>query len=501
MGQLTAYQILHDRFHHKGIMGDISAILMWDSATTLKSTGARGRGDQQGTLSLMRHRLISDPDMPNLLAAAAADNTLSGWEKANVREMTRVYQESTIVDPLLTKSIIEQGQICEMAWRQARADNDFASLVPQWEKMFSLVREKAAMRAQHHKCRPYEGLRSEDDSGLTVDEFTRLFQDLDQFVTDFIPLATDAQASQGAPLPCNHQDFSVEKQQALGVRIIQDLGFDWSQGRLDETTHPFCIPSMNDIRLTTRYKTTDYSTGLMAILHECGHGLYEQNLPTDWRYQPIGQAVGMGVHESQALFTEMQVCRSRAFYEYVAPLICEAFGVSGPSYSAENLHRHSLRVNPGFIRVDADEVTYPAHVLLRYKIEKALIDDALPVKDIPGLWNQYMDTYLGLTPPTDTMGCLQDIHWNEGFVGYFPNYTIGAMIAAQLFEAMTHETGDVSNCIARGDFKAVSQWTKNNIHKHGSYYGPQELIAKATGKRLSIDAYKKHLTKRYLNDH
>ena len=216
---------------------------------------------------------------------------------------------------------------------------------------------------------------------------------------------------------------------------MAQMGFDFERGRLDESAHPFCGGVPDDIRLTARYEAADVTSGLMAILHETGHALYNAGLPRVWRHQPVGEARGYAVHESQSLLVEMQVCRSPAFLHYLAPLLAETFGRDDPALSADNLYRRAIHVERGFIRVDADEVTYPLHVILRYRLEKALLEGDLEVADLPGAWNEGMRELLGLTPPDDRVGCLQDIHWSVGAIGYFPCYTLGALMAAQLFEA------------------------------------------------------------------
>jgi carboxypeptidase Taq len=253
-----------------------------------------------------------------------------------------------------------------------------------------------------------------------------------------------------------------------------------------------------DVRITTRYTEDDFAKSLMGVLHETGHALYEFGLPAEWRYQPVGTARGMAMHESQSLLVEMQACRSRAFVGFAAPLIREAFGRSGPAFEADNLYRRNIVVRRGLIRVDADEVTYPAHVILRYRLERALIDGALDLADLPGAWRDGMIELVGIAPPDDRDGCLQDIHWPGGAWGYFPTYTMGAMIAAQLFATAKDRLPGLLDDLARGDFSRLMGWLRTEVHARASSLPTAEIVTAATGRPLDVAIYRRHLEDRYL---
>ena len=283
------------------------------------------------------------------------------------------------------------------------------------------------------------------------------------------------------------------------MRLMTRLGFDFDHGRLDISLHPFCGGTPDDVRITTRYDESDFRGALMGVLHETGHAMYERGLPAGWRRQPVGEARGMAVHESQSLLVEMQACRSREFTEFLAPVLREVFGRSGPEWEAENLYRLNTRVKRSFIRVDADEVTYPAHVILRYRLERALIDGSLVLKDLPGAWNDGMRTLLGIVPPDDRLGCLQDIHWYDGAFGYFPTYTLGAMLAAQLFDAAKRADPTILPGIAGGDFAPLFAWLRAHVHGKGSLLSAAELVMQATGRPLDARIYERHLETRYLH--
>jgi carboxypeptidase Taq len=279
---------------------------------------------------------------------------------------------------------------------------------------------------------------------------------------------------------------------------MQAVGFDFNHGRLDTSLHPFCGGVPDDVRITTRYDEDDFMTALMGVLHETGHALYERGLPSDWRLQPVGEARGMALHESQSLLIEMQACRGAEFIGFMAPLAREAFGGEGPAWEVDNLVRVYNRVEPGFIRVDADEVTYPAHVILRYRLEKRLIAGEMELDDLPAAWNAGMEELLGVVPPDDRLGCLQDIHWYDGAWGYFPTYTLGAIAAAQLFAAAKDAVPDISGAIAKGDFTPLMGWLGENVHALGSSRSGDELLERATGRPLDPAVFKAHLSARYL---
>ena len=291
--------------------------------------------------------------------------------------------------------------------------------------------------------------------------------------------------------------FPIETQRRLGELLMRAVGFDFDRGRLDISLHPFCGGATDDVRITTRYDEEHFMPALLAVLHETGHALYEQGRPQDWLHQPVGAARGMSLHESQSLAIEMQACRSREFMEYLTPLLREAFG-GGPGWSADDLYRSVTRVEPGLIRVDADEVTYPLHVVLRYDIEKALIADDMPVRDLPIAFNTAIKDLLGLDVPHDGVGCLQDIHWPSGAWGYFPSYTLGAVAAAQLFAAACKAEPALLPGLARSEFEPLHRWLRAHVHAQGSLLDRDELLTAATGRPLEVETFRCHLRQRYL---
>ena len=492
-----AYTALERRFHRLSVLDGIGGILGWDMSVIMPDGGAEARGEQIATLDVLTHEMLTAPDMADLLAAAEAE-TLEDWPAANLALMRRQHAHATAVPGDLVEARSKASSACEMVWRAARKNDDFAAVLPHLREVVRLTHEMAAVKAAALGLDPYDALLDQYDPGNRAARIDPVFDDLAGFLPPLLERVLERQAAE-PPLALPQGPFATDQQAALGRRLMAAAGFDFNRGRLDVSLHPFCGGGPDDIRITTRYDEADFTQSLMGVLHETGHALYELGLPaTPWRHQPIGQARGMTVHESQSLLVEMQACRSPAFLEFAAPLIREAFGVSGPAYAPDALLRLYTSVGRGFIRVDADEVTYPLHVILRYRLERAIIAGDLDVADLPGAWNEGMRALLGVTPPEDRLGCLQDIHWYDGAIGYFPTYTLGAMMAAQLFAAATQQEGDILPGIARGDFVPLVGWLRANVHTHGSRYSADELLARATGAPLSAAAFKAHLERRYL---
>ncbi|ANC91522.1 carboxypeptidase M32 [Azospirillum humicireducens] len=495
---MTAYQELERRHARIAAIGDALGILGWDTQTIMPEGANDGRAEQTATLSVIAHELATDPRMADLLAEAESDGSLDAWQRANLREMRRHHIQSTAIPADLVEATSKAVSVCEMTWRTARAESDFAKLLPSLTEVLARVREGAEAMGSVMGISPYDALLDSHDPGARAERIDALFADLSAFLPDLIGRVLDRQAA--APAPLDPQGpFPVEKQRELGVRLMERLGFDFSRGRLDVSLHPFCGGATGDVRITTRYDEANFTDALMGILHETGHALYEQNRPRAWLGQPVGQSRGMAVHESQSLLMEMQACRSPEFITWLAPMVRETFGGEGPAWEAGNLRRLYSRVERGFIRVNADEVTYPAHIILRYRLEKALIAGDLTLPDLPGAWNDGMAELVGVVPPNDKLGCLQDIHWPGGGWGYFPSYTLGAMTAAQLFDAARTADPEIVPALSRGEFAPLVAWLRVNVHETGCFHASgDELLTAATGRPLDASVFKRHLERRYL---
>lgn len=492
---LTPYRKLEARFRRISVLGDIEGMLNWDMATMMPAGSAEARAEHLAAIKVLCHELLTDPEMPELLEGAEAEVGLDSWNRANLAQMRRLCLRASAVDAALTDALAKAEAECEMRWREARPARDFAMVLKPLETLLALKREEAAAIGETLGMAPYDALIDAFEPGMGAAEIDRLFAPL---VAQLPGLLTRVMERQKPPLPLEGP-FPVAVQRELGLEFMKIIGFDFHYGRLDISLHPFTGGASGDVRLTTRYDESDFTRSLMGVLHETGHALYEQGLPQEWRYQPAGRAPSMMVHESQSLLMEMQACRSHEFLTFAAPLIAEAFGRGGAAWSANNLYRLYTHVEPGAIRVDADEVTYPLHILLRYRLEKALIGGELPLGELPAAWNAGMTELLGVTPADDAQGCLQDIHWYDGAFGYFPSYTLGAMAAAQLFAAACGQEPAIPPGLAKGDFRPLVSWLRENVHRQGSRLAPADLIHEATGRPLEAGAFLAHLDRRYLS--
>ncbi|WP_020187923.1 carboxypeptidase M32 [Methylopila sp. 73B] len=496
---MTAYSELSAHFGRVSALSNALGILHWDNAAVMPKGAAETRADSVALLDVLRHGMATDPRVADWLEAAANDDGLGPWEKANLREIGRVYAQDTALPADLVEASSKATSACEMRWRQAREESDFAGLLPYLAEVLRLQREAARAKGEALGLGDYDALLNDYEPGGRAAKIDALFDDLAAFLPGFADEVIAAQARRPKD-EAPQGPFPVDKQRALGLRMMAALGYDFERGRLDVSTHPFCGGADNDVRITTRYDESDFASALMGVLHETGHALYEQGRPQAYLGQPVSAARGMSVHESQSLLIEMQACRSKEFVGFAAPLMRETFGGSGLAWEADALWRRYTRVSRGFIRVDADEVTYPAHVILRYRLEKALIADEMPLADLPAAWNDGMKALLGVTPPSDKVGCLQDIHWPSGGWGYFPTYTLGAITAAQLFDAARTAEPDILPAIGRGDFGPLVAWLRANVHAHGSLYETDELLTRATGRPLDAGVFKAHLKRRYLDE-
>ena len=494
---MSAYAALEARFRRLGLLGGAAGILHWDWATMMPPGGAEPRAAQLAELALIRHELLTDASVRDLLDEAEGEaDTLDDWQRANLARMRRRWRQAAALPADLVQALSEASSHCEMIWREARPASDFPAFAAAFAPLLGLVREKAAALGDTLGCTPYDGLVDSYEPGLRCATIDPLFDDLAGFLPEFLGQVREAQAGADAPPPVSG---SVDAQQTLARRLMTALGFDFDHGRLDVSLHPFCGGSAGDIRITTRYDEADVLSGLMGVLHETGHALYEAGLPEAWRYQPVGQAGGMALHESQSLLIEMQACRSWPFMRFLAPLLAEHLDGGTASPDAEALYQQAIRVEPGCIRVDADEVTYPAHIMLRYRLERALIADELAVDEIPGAWADNHQALLGIRPQNDSEGCLQDIHWSVGELGYFPSYTIGALMAAQFFDTAAQSEPELWPAVEHGDFSPLFGWLRANVHGLASRYEGPVLLERATGAPLGTAVFKAHLQRRYLN--
>lgn len=463
-----------------------------------------GSGDSRGhalaELSGLMQGLLSAKEVGDWIEdASLKDNTLNSWQQANLKEIKRQYIENTAVSPELNQQLVLARMRCEQAWRKLRGENNWAAFQPNLKEVLDLTRQMLGELKPHLGLSVYDTALSLFARGLSTQTCDQLFGELKAFLPEMTSQVVERQKRDHVILP--EGLFPMAAQKSLCLELMTKVGFDLNKGRLDESHHPFCGGTSRDVRITTRYSENEFISSLMGVLHETGHALYEQNLPAEWVEQPVGVACGMAVHESQSLLMEMQVVRSAEFLEFAAPMIRKHLAphVKNPeSLATENLVKLVNRVKPGYIRVDADEVTYPAHIILRYEIERDLLEDRWPLSELPGVWNEKMQAYLGLkTLGDDKDGCMQDVHWPSGAWGYFPAYTFGAVIAAQLFATIGKLRPKLRGEISHGDFSGMQNWLRENIWQQGSRLDTLQLVEQASGP-LAADSFRQHLEGRYL---
>lgn len=478
-------------------IGSIEALVSWDQETYMPAGAAEARSEQLGLLARLEHERKTDPRIGELLDACASDATVRGDERlsASVREMRRDYEIATRLPGELVEELARVGSQAQEAWKGARAKSDYQAFKPWLEKMVGLSRRKAECLSRGGEL--YNALLDLYEPGATADEieavFTPLRERLSAFIRDI--------ASNGTPPDTSMLDTKIPEpmQHRFGLRVLEAIGFDLKTGRLDVTTHPFCSGiAPGDTRLTTRYRDERFTDALYGTMHEGGHGLYEQGLPKgpETFGTPLSESVSLGIHESQSRMWENLVGRSEGFWAWALPVANECFDGALGGCAPERMAMAVNTATPSLIRVEADEGTYNLHVMLRFEIERALLGGDLGVDDVPGVWNEKMKAMLGLDVPDDARGCLQDVHWSFGLMGYFPTYTLGNLYAAQFWEAIRRDTPGVEDGFARGEFAPLLEWVRTNIHAHGRRYRASELCERATGSALSADPLMRHLESR-----
>ena len=493
----TPYQQLEDEFRRLHAFRGALAVLRWDAAVMMPRGSGELRGDQLAALEAECHTVLTSPKVSRLIdRAQASAPQLEDWQLANLREMRRERDHAIATPIALVSRLAKAAARAELHWLEARRNNRYADFAPHLEEVLALTRDRAALLGQHLGLAPYDALVDEFSPGTTSTEIDTLFKALARRLPELVRDAIELQTAKPS-LPLAGK-FPAGKQRALCMEVMKAIGFPFDRGRLDESEHPFTEGMAGDSRVATRFDPNDAFGGLLGALHETGHAMYDQGLPKEWRDQPVGSNRGLALEQSQSLLIEMLVVRSRPFLTYLKPLLDKHFGASGPEWEAENLYRHLTRVRRGLVRVEADELTYPAHIVLRYELEKRLLSGDLKVADLPEAWNEAAQARLGLKPATDTEGCLQDVHWALGRFGYFPSYALGALIAAQLWEKLRAEREGLDAQIARGEFAGLFEWLREKVYSVGAKMTVQELLKDATGKPLSAAPALRHLEAKYL---
>jgi carboxypeptidase Taq len=483
-------------------LGSVAALLGWDQETYMPHGAAAHRASEQALLAGLYHERKTSKRIGELIAACERDTSLAGdpasESAAAIREFRRDYDLATKLPGELVSELALVGSQAQEVWKEARAKNDFKMFEPWLERMMALTRRKAECygiptRPDGSRGELYDALLNEYEPGMTAAEIEQIFIPLRQRLAGFIAeVQGSAKKPSVAPLSAK---IDAERQHRFGLFILEACGFDLRSGRLDTTTHPFCSGfGPGDTRLTTRYRDEKFTDALYGTMHEMGHGLYEQGLPKHEHFgNPLSDSISLGIHESQSRMWENLVGRSRDFWEWALPHAKRILGPALEPYGVDDLYRAVNTATPSLIRVEADETTYNLHVMVRFEIERALFSGDLKVRDVPGLWNRKYKEYLGVDVPTDAKGCLQDVHWSFGLIGYFPTYTLGNLYAAQFWETIRGQITDLDRQIRSGKFGALKQWLNDNIHRHGRRYRAADLCKMVTGQPLSADPFMKYL--------
>jgi carboxypeptidase Taq len=476
-----SYSELITRFKEVRLLESIGAVVGWDQHTYMPPKGGAHRAEQMGYLAKLGHGQLTSPRIGELLGQLDGA-TLDDTQAVNVREIRRTYERAVKMPSKLVEEIAKTTSQAQSVWAEARKKSDFPAFAPWLDKIVALKREEA--KAVGYKDSPYDALLDEYEPGATAAEITRVFAELRK---DLIPLVGAIAASGKKPRKdIFTREFAVDRQHVFGQAAAAAIGFDFQAGRLDTTVHPFCSGiGPGDCRLTTRYHPRELNQGLFGILHEAGHGMYEQGLDPEHFGTPAGSACSLGIHESQSRLWENQVGRGRAFWEHFLPRLQQTFPGTLDDVGLDDFIFAANNVEKSFIRVEADEATYNMHIILRFELEQALMRGDLKPGDVPTAWNEKFKAMLDLTPATDAQGCLQDIHWSMGGLGYFPTYTLGNLYAAQFMQQARTDLGDLDADFRVGRFGRLKGWLNEKIHRPGMRQRAGELCQRVTGKPLS----------------
>jgi len=489
----SAYEAFITRVKEISTARAIEAVLEWDQETYMPPRGAEQRAAQLALIAGLAHQRLIDEAFGAALAAVEQEADPDPVVATNVREMRRLFDRAVKLPTDLVQEIARTVALAKTAWVRARKENRFTDFAPHLERVLELKR--AVAEKIGYTTEPYDALMDEFEPGARAADVQKTFDELKRQLVPLVRAIKDAPRQPNPELLTRPAPAAA--QAAFGRRVAADMGFDFEAGRLDVSAHPFCSgTSPLDVRLTTRYDENYLPASLFGIMHEAGHGLYEQGLDPAHAGTPMGNSVSLGIHESQSRMWENLVGRSRPFWSHYFPKLQAEF----PSFANVSVEDWTFAINtvrPSYIRVEADEVTYNLHILLRFDLERQMLDGRLKVRDVPEAWNESFKTLLGLTPRTDAEGCLQDIHWSMGILGYFPTYALGNLYAAQFFRAAQRALPDLDLHIARGELKPLREWLRENIHRHGQRYRAHELVQRVTGEPLTHAAFFEYLTKKY----
>jgi carboxypeptidase Taq len=479
------------------ILSSCAGVLEWDERTYMPNKGATHRSDQKALLLGMVHEQFTSKRVGELISEAEASGLAkdeSSTDAVNIRELRRQYDKNVKIPKSLVEELARVTTLAESAWIEARKKRNAEEFLPWLEKVIELKRQQA--QAVGYKKEPYDALLDDYEPGETAENIRNVFDGLKAQLVEIV--GAIAQSNRKPNVAILEREYSIEKQAILGKMAAATIGFDLEGGRIDITTHPFCSGlGPGDTRITTRYNLNHLGQALFGIMHETGHALYDQGLDPKHYGLPMGESVSLGIHESQSRMWENLVGRSKPFWVYFFPITQKIFWESLGDVKLDEFYFAINDVRPSFIRVEADEVTYNLHILLRFEIEHAIFSGELKTNDIPAVWNEKFKSYFGITPPDDAQGCLQDVHWSSGLIGYFPTYTLGNLYAAQFFAKAKKDIGNLDEQFANGQFEQLLGWLRKNIHRHGQRYRAEELVRQVTGEPLKPSYLIKYLKDKY----
>jgi carboxypeptidase Taq len=504
MPTLAALESLQQHLRPIAHLNSAASLLAWDQETYMPSGGGEARAEQVATLQGIAHERLTSPETEALLrpwvqletgtlVPDGEDGDLAG--RALLREIWRDYTKAKQLPNAFVRRLSRTCALAQQVWAVAKPQNDFALFLPHLEEIIALKKEEAGYRGA--VANRYDALLDTYEPGTTTQKLTTLF---DELKAQLIPFLNKTLGSSTRPDDqILQRGYDRNRQLQLGRTVLTAMGYDFSRGRLDLSAHPFTTSfHPTDVRVTTRVSEQNFSGSLFSCIHEGGHGLYDQGLPVDYYGTPLGEAISLGIHESQSRLWENCVGRSRAFWAHFFPILCRTFPEQTQDLTQDSLYAALNRVAPTFIRVDADELTYNLHILVRFEIERDVMADGVLAKDLPLLWQEKMQAYLGIVPPTDREGVLQDVHWSIGAIGYFPTYTLGNLYAVQFFNQARRDIPDLETRIAAGDLLPLKQWLHDRIHRWGRTFTADELIQRVTGSPLSLAPFMEYIEEKYL---
>jgi carboxypeptidase Taq len=496
MNAKQSYDALIVELREIGLLASVSSLLGWDERTQLPAKGAEHRGNQSALLARMIHERYTAPKIGDWLSAVENSDLIGHADSdvaTNVRETRRGYDRKRKLPASLVEEQAKLEVLAQHAWAEARRKSDFAAFAPWLEK--TLVLKKQEANCLGYREHIYDALLEDYEPGCTTAQLRRVFEELRGPLVELIRRI--GESGRRAPAEILERDYPAAAQEKLARDAAAIVGFDFQAGRLDVAVHPFCTDiGPGDVRLTTRYDPKYFGDAFFGVMHETGHGLYEQGLPAEHFGLPCGRAVSLGIHESQSRLWENFVGRSRAFWRFFWPKVQSEFAPATAGVGEDDWYRAINDVRPSFIRTESDETTYNLHILLRFELEQAMLKGDVGVSDLPEAWNGKMKEYLGVTPPDAARGVLQDVHWSGGGIAYFPTYTLGNLYAAQFFAQARKDLGDVDAQFARGEFAPLLGWLRKNIHAHGRRYSAGDLVRRVTGESLSAKPLLEHLNRK-----